>query len=170
MNPAHCQARALEVQALPLKIARGHQHSYLLPEALRFILARSELTGHVVSVVKVFKLKDIKPTQTPNGTTIRFVDKKIGARKIGVLMNTLKPGKGTPYHYHRKRESFYIVQKGRAKAILDGEEFILEPETVVLIPAGTKHGVINIGNSDYKFIEIISSPGIEDFVVVPHRK
>ena len=40
-------------------------------------------------------------------------------------------------------DQFFRVEQGSGKAVLDGEEFVLENDFAVVIPAGTQHNIIN---------------------------
>lgn len=120
-------------------------------------------------MVKVFKVQDVQAVKTPMGTRVDLVDHKIGAKHFGFMINTTEPGKGMPYHYHRNRESMYYVLEGKGKAVLEGKDYILEPNSVVFIPAGMKHKVTNIGDTNYKYIEVYSSPGVDDIVIVEEK-
>ena len=42
-------------------------------------------------------------------------------------------------HYHPVREEFFVPLQGRARGIVNGEEVVLEPGMVILIPAGVVH-------------------------------
>lgn len=117
-------------------------------------------------MIKVFKVEDVEAVKTEMGTRVDLVDAKTGAKEFGFMIVTAEPGKGMPYHYHRRRESMYLVLEGRAKAVLDGKEYILEPNSVVFIPHGMKHKTTNIGDTGYKYIEVYSSPGLQDIVIV----
>lgn len=46
------------------------------------------------------------------------------------------------------QDQFIRVEEGEGKAILDGEEHALSDGFVVVIPAGTKHNIINTSTSD----------------------
>ncbi|MFQ6076482.1 MAG: cupin domain-containing protein [Candidatus Bathyarchaeia archaeon] len=117
-------------------------------------------------MIKVFKVEDVEAVKTQMGTRTDLVGAKTGAKEFGFMIVTAEPGKGMPYHYHRHRESMYLVLEGKAKAVFEGKEYILEPNSVVFIPAGMKHKTTNIGDNDYKYIEVYSSPGRDDLVVV----
>ncbi len=48
-------------------------------------------------------------------------------------------------HYHRETTEVYYILTGTGKMELDGEWIDVEPGTVVLIEAGTRHRVVSTG-------------------------
>ena len=108
-------------------------------------------------MVRVFKLEDAPLEKRATGSVRRVVDNRIGASRLGVILVEISAGAAPPgFHYHTKRESIYIGVEGRAKATIDGREYIVEPDTVVLISPGEKHRLENIGDIPFKMIEVYS--------------
>lgn len=69
------------------------------------------------------------------------------ARSQLVIM-TLQPGEEIGMEHHTGHDQFIRVEQGMGKAILDGEEHVLEDGVAVVIPAGTEHNVINTSGTD----------------------
>ncbi len=59
-------------------------------------------------------------------------------------------------------DQFIRVEQGEAKVILNGEESQLKEDYAVVIPAGTMHNVINVGDVDLKLYTIYSPPEHKD--------
>jgi quercetin dioxygenase-like cupin family protein len=55
----------------------------------------------------------------------------------------LKPGQETRGHSHDEQEEVYFFIKGLAEMVLGEERFNVEPGSIVLIPKGKFHKVIN---------------------------
>jgi uncharacterized cupin superfamily protein len=126
-------------------------------------------------MVKIFEIKDAPMTTSSDGkkTTVIITD-VAGAKEIGVVMAALKPGaQAGPYHYHIKRESIFIVLSGKAKAMIEGKDYDVGPNTIVFIPPKEKHNPMLmkniVGDEEYKVIEIFSHPE-PDRVDVPEEK
>lgn len=67
---------------------------------------------------------------------------------------TLPPGKSSLLHYHpQAEESFYILE-GHARMRLGDDEVILGPGQAVLVPPPVAHKIINIGETDLKFLAV----------------
>ncbi|MEK7636066.1 MAG: cupin domain-containing protein [Patescibacteria group bacterium] len=82
-----------------------------------------------------------------------------------VLMN-IKPGEEIGEEVHRL-DQFIRIEEGKCKVILDDIGHIMEADYAVVIPAGTKHNVINIGEAELKLYTIYSPPEHKDATV--HR-
>lgn len=64
------------------------------------------------------------------------------------------------------QDQFIRVEEGEGKAVLDGAEHPLTDGMVVVIPAGTKHNIINTSSSDaLKLYTIYAPPHHEDGTV-----
>jgi len=62
-------------------------------------------------------------------------------------------------------DQFLRFEKGQGKVVLDGVESAVEDGSAVVIPAGTKHNVINVGEEPLKLYSIYSPPEHKDGVV-----
>jgi len=54
-------------------------------------------------------------------------------------------GTPPPAHLHPEQEERFVFQSGRMRAVIDGEERVLEPGDMVVIPPGTVHQMWNEG-------------------------
>jgi len=77
-----------------------------------------------------------------------------------VLMN-IKPGDEIGEEVH-ELDQFIRLEAGQAQVILDDIEHTLEEDFAVVIPAGTKHNVTNIGSVDLKLYSIYTPPEHKD--------
>ena len=80
-----------------------------------------------------------------------------------VLMN-IRPGEEIGEEVHHL-DQFIRVEQGKCKVALDGVEHVLEDDYTVMIPAGTKHNVINIGETELKLYSIYSPPEHKDATI-----
>lgn len=80
-----------------------------------------------------------------------------------VLMN-LPPGEEIGEETH-SLDQFIRIEEGEAKVILDGVESEMRDDYAVVVPAGTKHNVINTGKGELKLYSIYSPPEHRDGVV-----
>ncbi len=58
-----------------------------------------------------------------------------------------------------------LLESGKGKVILDNVEHEVEAEYAVVIPAGTKHNVINTGDTELKLYTIYSPPEHRDGMI-----
>ena len=82
-----------------------------------------------------------------------------------VLMN-IRPGEEIGEEVHNL-DQFIRFETGTGKVVLDNVEHDVEAEHAVVIPAGTKHNVINTGDTELKLYTIYSPPEHQDGVM--HR-
>lgn len=80
-----------------------------------------------------------------------------------VLMN-LRPGEEIGEEVHTL-DQFLRFELGNAKVVLDDVEHTVGADYAVVIPAGTKHNVINIGEGELKLYSIYSPPEHKDGVI-----
>jgi mannose-6-phosphate isomerase-like protein (cupin superfamily) len=79
-----------------------------------------------------------------------------------LVVMCLKVGEDIGEEVHESVDQFFRVEKGSAKVVIDGNESILEEDMVTIVPAGSKHNVINIGDIDLKLYTIYTPPNHPD--------
>lgn len=60
-----------------------------------------------------------------------------------LVVMSLNPNEDIGEEVHESHDQFIRIEQGNAKAILDGEEFELEDDPIVVIPAGVRHNIVN---------------------------
>jgi mannose-6-phosphate isomerase-like protein (cupin superfamily) len=63
------------------------------------------------------------------------------------------------------QDQFIRIEQGEADAVLEGVTHKVADDSVVVIPAGTKHNIINTGPGALKLYSIYATPHHEDGVV-----
>ena len=63
------------------------------------------------------------------------------------------------------QDQFIRIESGTGKAILDGVEHAVPVDSAVVIPAGTRHNIVNSGEGALKLYTIYAPPHHEDEVV-----
>jgi mannose-6-phosphate isomerase-like protein (cupin superfamily) len=61
-------------------------------------------------------------------------------------------------------DQFFRVESGSGAAVLDGVTTPVSDGFAILVPAGTRHNVINTGNGDLKLYTVYSPPNHRDGV------
>lgn len=83
-----------------------------------------------------------------------------------LVIMTLQPGEEIGMEHHTGHDQFIRVEHGTGKALLDGEEHLLEDGVAVVIPAGTEHNVINTSATDkLKLYTLYTPPEHPDGIV-----
>lgn len=75
-----------------------------------------------------------------------------------LVLMTLKPGEEIGLETHPDNDQFFRFEAGKGKVIIDGHEYEVEDGDAVIIPAGSKHNVINTGKSEELKMYTIYSP------------
>lgn len=74
-----------------------------------------------------------------------------------VLMSLL-PNEDIGEEVHSNVDQFFRFESGQGKAILNGEEIIFKADDVLVVPAGTRHNLINTSPSEPLKLYTIYSP------------
>ncbi len=80
------------------------------------------------------------------------------APKSQLVAMTLQPGEEIGSEVHDGLDQFIRVQTGVAKVIIDGEEHVIGPDYIVIVPAGVEHNVINSSAEEVLRLYTIYSP------------
>jgi mannose-6-phosphate isomerase-like protein (cupin superfamily) len=87
---------------------------------------------------------------------------------VQLVVMALRPGEDIGLEVHADTDQFIRVEAGHGTAVLDGKELALEDGSAVVIPAGTKHNIVNASaNETLKLYTIYSPPEHPDGTV--HR-
>jgi len=73
-----------------------------------------------------------------------------------LVVMSLKPGEEIGAEVHEGHDQFFRFEKGKAKVVIDGNEYQVEDDFAVIVPAGANHNVTNVGDEDIKLYTIYS--------------
>ncbi|WP_050596450.1 cupin domain-containing protein [Mesorhizobium ciceri] len=76
---------------------------------------------------------------------------------------SVAPGGYVREHTHDRNEETVYVIEGHGRAVIDGKEYPLEPDSVVFLPKNVRHMFINDGDTRLRWIWLIVPNGLEDF-------
>lgn len=80
------------------------------------------------------------------------------AQHSQLVLMSLQPKEDIGEEIHEIVDQFIRVEEGEGKAILNGEEHILTDGSAIVIPAGTKHNVLNTSTEKKLKLYTIYSP------------
>jgi mannose-6-phosphate isomerase-like protein (cupin superfamily) len=86
------------------------------------------------------------------------------AKSCQLVLMALKPREEIGAEIH-KLDQFFRVEDGIGEAILDGVLTPIRAGFAVLVPAGTKHNIINTGTEPLKLYTLYAPPNHRDGVV-----
>lgn len=86
------------------------------------------------------------------------------AKNCQLVLMSLKPKEEIGMEVH-KLDQFFRVEEGSGEAILDGVTTSISEGFAILIPAGTNHNIINVGDGPLKLYTLYAPPNHRDGVV-----
>ncbi len=86
------------------------------------------------------------------------------AQHCQLVVMALKPKEEIGAEVH-KLDQFFRVEQGSGEAVLDGIRTAIRPGFAVVVPAGTRHNIINTGAEPLKLYTLYSPPNHRDGVV-----
>ena len=88
------------------------------------------------------------------------------SRHSQLVLMSLKPNEEIGMEVHSDNDQFFRFEKGQGKCVIDGNEYEVKDGSAIVVPAGAKHNVINVSESeDLKLYTIYSPAHHKDGVV-----
>jgi mannose-6-phosphate isomerase-like protein (cupin superfamily) len=84
------------------------------------------------------------------------------AKHTQLVLMTLPPNSEIGEEVHPDNDQFFRVEEGEGKAIIDGNEQPFSVEFAIIVPAGSKHNIINTSTDKPLKVYTLYSP--------PHHK
>ena len=83
-----------------------------------------------------------------------------------LVLMSLKPNEEIGMEVHEDNDQFFRFEKGEGKCIIDGNEYGLSDGSVIIVPAGAQHNIINTsGVNDLKLYTIYSPAHHKDGII-----
>jgi mannose-6-phosphate isomerase-like protein (cupin superfamily) len=83
-----------------------------------------------------------------------------------LVLMSLKPNEEIGMEIHTDNDQFFRFEKGQGKCIIDGNSYELADGSVIIVPAGAEHNIINTSSSeDLKLYTIYSPAHHKDGIV-----
>lgn len=106
-------------------------------------------------------VRDIENLAIENGEFRRVL---YTARNCQLVVMALKPNEEIGAEIHQL-DQFFRVEEGSGEAVLDGVRTAISAGFAVLVPAGTKHNIINTGATPLKLYTLYAPPNHRDGVI-----
>ncbi len=88
------------------------------------------------------------------------------AKHSQLVLMSLKPGEEIGMETHSDNDQFFRVEKGQGSCSIDGNEYPISDGFALIIPAGAKHNIINVSDTeDLKLYTIYSPAHHKDAIV-----
>lgn len=105
---------------------------------------------------------------TMNNTNFRKV--LYTGKNIQLVLMSLKPGEEIGEEIHKDNDQFFRFESGNGKVIINDTEYNIKNGDVVIIPAGSKHNIINTSKEELKIYTIYSPPHHKDKIIRKTKK
>ncbi len=106
-------------------------------------------------------IKDIEALATGN---VNFRQVLYTAQHCQLVVMSLKPGEDIGVEVH-KLDQFFRVEEGNGEVVLDDVHSPVRAGFAILVPAGTKHNIVNTGQVPLKLYTLYAPPNHRDGVV-----
>lgn len=88
-----------------------------------------------------------------------------------LVLMSLKPNEEIGEEIHSENDQFFRFEAGQGTCIIDGNEYPLGDGVCIVVPAGSKHNIINTSDTeDLKLYTIYSPPHHKDGIIRATKK
>ncbi len=81
-----------------------------------------------------------------------------GSKNVALHRRTINPGHRLAPHVHPNSEEVVTVLSGRGRAVTATEEHELTPGTVMYVPPGEQHSLVNVGEEPFVILAVVAPP------------
>jgi mannose-6-phosphate isomerase-like protein (cupin superfamily) len=82
---------------------------------------------------------------------------------IQVALMSVPLGKSVPREVHSRISQFIRIERGHADLIMDGKTFEMREGSAAVIPAGTSHEIVNMGQCPLKLYTLYCKDAADAF-------
>ena len=86
-------------------------------------------------------------------------------QNLQLVLMTLQPGDEIGEEVHEDIDQFFRIEEGNGIIDIDGVEHRVEDDFAVIVPAGARHNVRNIGSVPLRFYTLYGPPEHKDGIV-----
>jgi mannose-6-phosphate isomerase-like protein (cupin superfamily) len=86
-------------------------------------------------------------------------------KNLQLVLMAIAPGEDIGEEVHPDRDQFFSIEKGKGEVTIDGRRTKIEADTAILVPAGARHNVRNMGDEPLKLYTLYGPPEHADGTV-----
>jgi len=79
-------------------------------------------------------------------------------RNSQLVLMCLQPKEEIGMEVHTENDQFFRFEKGQGEVIIDGNKYIVEDGSAIVVPAGAQHNIINTSDTEQLKLYTIYSP------------
>ena len=91
-------------------------------------------------------------------------------KHLQLVLMSLKPGEEIGEEIHQNNDQFFRFESGTGKCTIDENNYHITEGDVIVVPAGTKHNIINTSDEPFKMYTIYSPPNHQDGIIRATKK
>ena len=84
---------------------------------------------------------------------------------LQLVLMSLRPGEDIGEEVHCDRDQFFRIEQGEAEVTIDGHRSKVNGDDAIVVPAGARHNIVNIGKEPLRFYTIYGPPEHADGTV-----
>src|SRR2546422_9193184 len=109
--------------------------------------------------MKIVQRKSAKALKGDKSLSYQVISpSNVGSRKLLITVVEIRPGGSTPVPEHRTVKSMYYILEARGEATSGHEKKVLRPATAAYFPAGSTHGIRNVGKTPLRYLSCHAPP------------
>ncbi|MEM2335289.1 MAG: cupin domain-containing protein [Candidatus Bathyarchaeia archaeon] len=109
-------------------------------------------------LVKVSEVKAIVPPKHVESSSFPL----IRTENMEVFITEMRPGAKAEVDVHPVSEHAFLVLSGRAKFVIEGKEYDLEPGMFIWMPPGVKHENWTVGDETLRMVVIFAPSRLKE--------
>jgi len=83
-------------------------------------------------------------------------------KHLQLVLMSLKVGEDIGAETHPDNDQFFRFEGGSGKCVIDGNEYKVKDGDVIVVPAGARHNIINVGDNELKMYTLYGPPNHQD--------
>ncbi len=86
-------------------------------------------------------------------------------KHLQLVLMSLKPGEEIGDEVHKDRDQFFRIETGKGQIVIDGTTHKIKSDDAIVVPAGSRHNLINTGESPLKLYTLYGPPNHLDQLI-----
>ncbi|MDP2801734.1 MAG: cupin domain-containing protein [Phreatobacter sp.] len=84
---------------------------------------------------------------------------------LQLVRMSLHPGEEIGDEMHKNGDQFFRVEKGKGQIVIDGKTHKIKSDDAIVVPAGSRHNLINTGDKSLKIYTLCGPPNQLDQLI-----
>ena len=131
--------------------------------APNYIRYRGQIYRQAAATPSAGLVTNIEQTTTDNRNYRRVL---YTGKYSQLVVMCLQPGEEIGEEVHKHTDQFFRIEAGQGEVVINGNHQQVKAESAAVVPAGSKHNVINTGQKVLQLYTIYSPPHHRDGIVV----